>query len=56
MEDLKSMSAQELFDLYYTKSWELVQAVISIKGELPDEITAIAQLMIDANDQRLSLD
>jgi|688.fasta_scaffold1752086_1 hypothetical protein len=56
MEDLKSMSAQELFDLYYTKSWELVKAIHSIKDELPEEITSIAALMIDANDQRLSLD
>ncbi len=56
MEDLSTQSAQELFDLYYTKSWDLVQTILSIKDELPEEITSIAQLMLDANNQRLSLD
>lgn len=56
MDDLNTMSAQELFDLYYIKSWDLVQAIKLLQDELPDEITEIAKVMFEANNQRLKLD
>ena len=56
MDDLNTMSAQELFDLYYTKSWDLVKEIKLLQDELPVEITEIARVMFEANNQRLRLD
>jgi hypothetical protein len=58
MSDLTTLSQQELFDLYYNKTWELVQKIKTYDNDdfyMPDDVLSAVNSLIEINDQRLKL-
>jgi hypothetical protein len=58
MPDLTTLSQQELFDLYYNKTWELVQKIKTYDNDdfyMPDDVLSAVNSLIEINDQRLKL-